>query len=130
MRIVAVLGGRARLAAAIDLAQAVMQGVDELLAALGIVQQVVLQVRVAAHDPDVAEHFVQHPGGAAGTAFSAQVAEQAPGVFAQQPADNLAVGKRRVVVGNFAQSRGCCGRHRPVQDVASEWGVHGGKRGP
>ncbi|MOA29708.1 hypothetical protein D3C78_1507410 [compost metagenome] len=107
-----------------------MQGIDELLAPLGVVQQVVLQVRVAPHHPDIAQHFVQHPRGTARATLAAQVGQQAPGVIAQQPADNLAVGKRRVVVGDLAQSRGCCGRHRPVQDVASEWGVHGGKRGP
>ncbi|MNS67833.1 hypothetical protein D3C72_1010950 [compost metagenome] len=130
MRIMACFGGDARFAAAVDLAQAMVQGIDELLAPLGIVQQVVLQVRVAPHHPDIAQHFVQHPRGTARAALAAQVGQQAPGVIAQQPADNLAVGKRRVVVGDFAQSRGSCGRHRPVQDVASEWGVHGGKRGP
>ena len=43
LRIMAGLGRRARLAAAVDLAHAVVERVDQLLAALGIVQQVVLR---------------------------------------------------------------------------------------
>ena len=128
LRIMAGLGRRARLAAAVDLAHAMVERVDQLLAALGIVQQVVLQVGIAAHHPDVAQHLIQHAGGTAGAALASQVAEQAPGVFAQKPAHDFPVGKRGVVVRNLAQARGCGGRQRPGQDVASEWGVHGSAR--
>ena len=48
-------------------------------AALGIVDQVVLQEWIAVDDPDVAEHLVQHAGRAAGAPFAAQLIEQLPG---------------------------------------------------
>jgi hypothetical protein len=37
-----------------------MQRVDQFLTALRVVQQVILQIRIAAHRPDIAQHFVQH----------------------------------------------------------------------
>ena len=63
-----------------------------------------MQIGVALHDPDIAKHFVEYAGGAAGTVFGAQIAEQAPRVFAKQADDDLAVGERGVVVGDFAQA--------------------------
>ena len=65
-------------AALVDFRQAVMQRFDQLGAALRVVQQVVLQVRVAAHDPDVAQDFVQHAGRAPGLAGTAQFIQQLP----------------------------------------------------
>jgi hypothetical protein len=59
-------------AALADLGQAVVQRLDQQGAALRVVEQVVLQVGVAAHDPDVAQHLVQHARRAAGAAFSAR----------------------------------------------------------
>jgi len=47
-------------AAALDFAQAVVEGVDQQAAAARVVQQIVLQVGVALHHPDVTQHFVQH----------------------------------------------------------------------
>ena len=70
-----------------------------------VVEQVVLQVRIALHDPDVAEHLVQHARRAAGAALAAQQAEHLPGARAEQADDDLAVGERGVVVGNLAQAR-------------------------
>ena len=93
-------------AAFIDLGQTMVQGVDQFLAALGVVQHVVLQVRIAPHGPDIAEDFVQHARRAAGLAGAAQCIQQTPRFLAQQPDDDLAIGKRRVVIRDFAQARG------------------------
>ena len=94
------------LAPLLDLAEAVMQRLDQRGAALRVVEQVVLQVRVAPDDPDVAQHLVQHPRAAAGAALAAQFVEHAPGVRAQQPDHDLAIGERRVVVRNLPQASG------------------------
>jgi hypothetical protein len=48
-----------------------IQGFDQLTLALGIIQQIVLQIRVAFDNPDVTQHFKQHACGAAGAAFRA-----------------------------------------------------------
>ena len=67
-------------AALFDLAQAVLQGLhQQLAAALRVVQQVVLQVGVALHHPDIAQHLVQHAGRAAGAALLAQLVQHLPG---------------------------------------------------
>ena len=80
-------------AALFDFAQAVVQRAHQHLAALGIFEQVVLQVRVAAHDPDIAEHLVEHPRRAAGAAFPAQFVQDAPGFLAEQADNDLAIRK-------------------------------------
>ena len=85
-------------------AQAVVERVDQLATALGRVQQVVLQVGVALHHPDVAQHLIEHAGGAAGLALGAQQAEHLPGALAQQALDDLAVGEGGVVIGDLAQA--------------------------
>ena len=99
------LGIGVRRAALSDLGQPVMQRVHQQAAALGVVQQVVLQVGIALHHPDVAQHLVQHAGRAAGAALFAQAVQHLPGARAQQPDHDLAVGERGVVVGNLAQAR-------------------------
>ena len=91
-------------AAFIHLIEAVMQGIDQRLTALAAGQQIVFQIRVAAHHPDVAQHLVQHARAAPGHALGAQGFERRPGRLAQQTDDDLAVGERRVVVGNLAKS--------------------------
>jgi len=112
-------------AAFIDFGEAVVQGVDQFLASLRVVQQVVLQIRIAAHHPDIAQHLVQHARGAAGLAGAAQLVEQLPAGFAQQADHDLAVGERGVVIGDFAQAgRRVVGEERV--DVC--WGVHGWDR--
>ncbi|MNT36995.1 hypothetical protein D3C72_1731100 [compost metagenome] len=113
-------------AALLDLVQAVVQRADQHLAALGIFQQVVLQVGIAADHPDIAQHLVQHAGRAAGAALAAQLVQDAPGFLAQQADDNLAVREGRVVIGNFTQARR--GVLRGELGVEHEWGVHGGDR--
>ena len=61
-----------RVAALADFIQPVVQGVHQLLAAFGVVQQVILQIGVALHYPDIAQYLVQHAGRTAGTALLAQ----------------------------------------------------------
>ena len=90
--------------ALLHLAQAVLQGFDQQFAARGVVQQVVLQIGVALDHPDVAQHFVEHAGRAAGAALLAQLVQQLPGLLAQQANDNFAVGEAGVVVRNFTQT--------------------------
>ena len=102
-RVVAVLG-EIRAAALADFGEAVVQRLDQQRAALRVVEQVVLQVRVAAHDPDVAEHFIQHPCRAARTALGARFVEHRPRLFAEQADHDLAIREGRVVVGNLAQT--------------------------
>ncbi len=99
-----VAGGRLA-TALLDFGQAVAQRVDEQRLPLRIVEQVVLQVGIALDHPDVAQHFEQHAGGAAGTAFAAQFVEELPHVGTQEPDDDLAVRVRRVVVRDLAQAR-------------------------
>jgi predicted TIM-barrel fold metal-dependent hydrolase len=75
--------------------------IHQQAAAFRVVQQIVLQVGVALHHPDVAQHLVQHAGRAAGAALVAQLVQRIPGPGAQQADDDFAVGQRGVVVGNF-----------------------------
>jgi len=98
------------LAALLDFAEAVVQRVDQQLAPLRVVDQVVFEVGVALHDPDVAQHLVEHPGGAAGAALATQAVEQFPGPCAQQPDHDFAVRERGVVVRNLAQASFGVGR--------------------
>src|SRR6218665_2850521 len=92
-------------AAFFDLAQPVLQRIDQQLAARRVVQQVVLQIGVALHHPDVAQHLVEHAGRAPRAALIAQLVERIPGRRPQQTDHDLPVGERGVVVGNFAQTR-------------------------
>ncbi len=91
--------------ALVDLGEPVAQRVDQRLAPLRIVEQVVLQVRVALDDPDVAQHLEEHPRRASGAPLAAQLAQQLPHLAPEQADDDLAVGERRVVVRNLAQPR-------------------------
>jgi hypothetical protein len=70
--------GRRR-APLLDLAEAMVQRLDQLGAPARVVEQVVLQVGIALDDPDVAEHLVEHARRAAGAALAAQQAEHLPG---------------------------------------------------
>ena len=83
-----------------------MQSLDEQPATPRVLDEVVLQVRIALHDPDVAEHFVQHARRTPGATLAAQLVQDAPGRCAEQTQDDLAIGKRRVVVRNLAQAHG------------------------
>ena len=75
-------------------------------AALRVHDQVVDQIGIALDRPDVAEHFEEHAGGAAGAARAAKRLNRVPGLFAQETDHDLAVRERRVVIGNLANARG------------------------
>jgi hypothetical protein len=98
---IGIVGG----AALLDLGQPVRQRVDQCTAPLGVVEQVVLEIRVALHRPDVAQHLVQHASRAAGAALTAQPRQHLPGALAEQAYHDLAIGVRGVVVWNLAQAR-------------------------
>jgi len=91
-------------AALLHLGQPVVQRVDQHLPPARVVEQVVFEVGVALHHPDVAQHLVQHARAAAGAALAAQLQQDLPGAHTQQPQHDLAVGERGVVVGNLAQA--------------------------
>ena len=66
---------------------------DQRIASLGIVEQIILQIGVAAYDPDVAQYFVEHARRAAGLTRAAQFGEQCPCVLTEQPNDDFAIGE-------------------------------------
>jgi len=74
-------------AALLDLAQPVMQRLDQLAAAFGVCNQVVLEEGIAVDDPDVSQHFVQHARRSARAAFAAQLIEQHPRLLTEQADD-------------------------------------------
>ncbi len=96
-------------AALLDFGQAVLERLDQLAAAARVVQQVVDEIGVALHHPDVAQHFVEHAGRSAGAALGAQGLEQFPAAFAQQANHDLAIGEAGVVIWDLAQSDRLCG---------------------
>ena len=97
---------RAVLAAArFNLAQPMTERLDQRVQPFRIVEHVILQVGVALHHPDVAEHLIEHARRASGAALAAQLVELLPNRRAEQADDDLAVGERRVVVGDLAQAR-------------------------
>ena len=52
--------GLVRITTLIDGTQTMMQRLDEHATALAMLDQIVLQMRIAAHHPDVAQHFIEH----------------------------------------------------------------------
>ena len=93
-----------RRATPLDFAQAMPQRLDQHASTIGVVQQVVLQIRIALHHPDVAQHFVEHACRSAGTTLLPQTQQQLPRLRTEQTDDDLAGRKRGVVVGNLAQT--------------------------
>jgi hypothetical protein len=89
--------------ATLDLREAVVQRFDERRAAAAVLEEVVLKVGVACHHPHVAERFVEHARRTPGATLRAQAKQRLPGLFAEQADHHLAVGERRVVVGDLAQ---------------------------
>ena len=67
----------------INLIQSVIQRIDQRLAARWVIEQIVLQVGVALHHPDVAQYLVQHACRTPGLAQAAQLCDQVPGRIAQ-----------------------------------------------
>ena len=94
-----------RPAPALDLVQAMTQRFDEQRQALRIIQEVVLQIRIAFDDPDIAQHLEQHSRGTTRPALAAKILQYCPHWQPEQPDDDFAVGERRVVVRNLAQAR-------------------------
>ena len=92
------------LASELHVIEPVAQGLDQQAAARRVVQQIVLQIRVALHHPNVAQHLKQHARRAAGASLKPQTLEHGPGLLAEQTDHDLAVGKRGVVVGDFPQT--------------------------
>ncbi len=109
----------------VDLVQPMMQRLDQRGATTRILEQVVLQVRIALDDPDVAEHLVQHPRRAPGAPLAAQLLEIAPRRRAEQPHHDLAVRERRVVVRDLADARRRVGRGDVSKGLGQDGGVHG-----
>ena len=110
----------------VDLAQTMAQGLDQQAPAPGVIEQVVLQIWIAPDDPDVAQDLIEHLRRATRATLTAQIGKQTPGVVSQQPADHLTVGKRGVVVRNFAQTRVGFRRHGRGEKMAGKRGIHGG----
>ena len=90
--------------ALLDLAQPVTQRLDQRVATARIVEHVVLQIRIAIDDPDIAQHFVEHARRTARAAFAAQFVEQLPHRRTQQANDDFAIRERGVVVRDLAQA--------------------------
>ena len=101
-----------RLAALLDFAQTMAQRADQRVTPITVIEQVIFQIGVALHHPNVAEHLVKHARRATGDALAAQFVEHRPVLGAEQADDDLAVGERRIVVRDFAQA----GSHRCSQD--------------
>ena len=99
-------------AAPLDLVQAMMQRLDEQASTLRVIDEVVLKIGITLHDPDIAEHLVQHARRASRTTFLTQFVQQLPGAVAEQANDDFAIRERGVVVRNLAQPRGCLGDGR------------------
>jgi hypothetical protein len=120
----------APLSPALDLAQTVIQRVDERIATAGIIKQVILQIGITTNNPNIPKHFVQHARGTTGLPCGAQAGQQVPRAITKQPDDDLAVGEGCVVVRDLAQARRL-GAFRRVSQQGGKvrWGVHSGKSG-
>ena len=93
-------------AAFVDFVQPVAHGLHQCGAAFAVFQQIVRQIRVAHHRPNVAQHFKQHPRRTPRFALRAQGFQRFPSRLAQQADDDFAVGIGCVVVRDFAQALG------------------------
>ena len=71
--------------------QAVVQGVHQHLTTLGVVKQVILQIRVALHHPNVAQHLVKHARRTPGSALLPQLVQYLPGTSSEQANHNFSV---------------------------------------
>ena len=94
-----------RRAAFLNFAQAVLQSFHQQLSTAWVVEQVVLQIRIALNHPNIAQHLIKHASRPARAAFVSQLIEQVPGTDTQQTNHNFSIGEACVVVGNFAQAR-------------------------
>jgi hypothetical protein len=91
-------------AARVDFRESSAHSGEKLGAAPGPAHELVLEVGIALDRPHLAQHLVEHPGGAPGTPLGAQVGDEPPALLPQQPQHDLAVGERGVVVRNLADA--------------------------
>ncbi len=105
-----------------DLIQAVVQRVRQRGPALRIVEQVVLDVRVAVDDPHVAQHLEQHARRAARPTRAAQPVQHVPHLRPEIADHDLAVGEGGVVVGDLADPGGLGHRGRSGHGVGRRSG--------
>ena len=80
-------------ASTVDVLKSVMQGLDQRLPAFGVREQIILQVRVALHGPDVSEDLVEHLGRTACLSLPSELIDQDPALLAQEATDDLLVGE-------------------------------------
>jgi hypothetical protein len=97
---------------------------DQRRTALGIRDELVFDIRIAADDPDIPEHFIKHLGRPARAPLTAQRVQRFPRRLAEQAHDDLAIGERRVVVGYFAKP----GRHEGSVRPGRAMRFGGGRR--
>ena len=64
-----VLARRTYAGSQFDFVQAMEQRFDQLAAAFGVLEEIVLEKGVAVDDPKISQHLVQHAGRAAGAAL-------------------------------------------------------------
>ena len=115
------LGICAWCAAFFHFAKSVLQSLDQQLAALRVVQQVVLQIGVALHHPDIAQHLVKHAGGTTRLTLVTQPVQQIPGACTQQANHDFSVRKGGVVVRNFTNAGLLSGNARPgITNIAGD----------
>lgn len=85
--------------ARLELIEPVVQGMDELVTAVGILLQIVLQIGIARHYPHVPQDLEQHASRAPG---ATQVLNESPVLLAEETDDDFPVGEGGVIVGDFA----------------------------
>ena len=117
-------------AALLHLAQAMLERLDQQAPAARVVEQIVLQIGVALHHPDVAQHLVEHAGRTTGVPLRAQLGQQTPSLGPEDPDDHFPVRKRGVVVGDLADAGAlrafgqACGLGHRGKKVGRSRGVH------
>jgi hypothetical protein len=82
-----------------------LHGRYQLAAALGIIEQIILQVGVAVDHPNVAQYLVQHSRRTARSPLTAQLIQNGPSGLPEQSNDDFPIGQRCVVVRDFSQPR-------------------------
>ena len=79
------------IAAFLNFTQTMSQRLDQHRAATRVVDQVILQIRIALHHPNVAQHLKQHARTAPGFALAAQRLQNVPSVVTEKPNDDFAI---------------------------------------
>ena len=87
-----------------DLVEAMVHRPDERIQAFFARQQVVLDIGITVHHPQITEHLEQHARRPPGHPGGAQSVEQVPRRLPEVADNDFTVGKRGVVVGYFADT--------------------------